>query len=111
MSLTTITEKALANTPISRAEALSILETPEAERLNLMQAAFKVRTRNFGKKVKCCMLINAQSGDCSEDCCYCSQSKISKALIEKYRLVDKEKMVAGSARNHANQTCNYAIVT
>jgi biotin synthase len=39
------------------------------------------------------VLLNAQSGICPEDCNYCSQSKISKAPVEKYKLLPEDVIV------------------
>lgn len=47
------------------------------------------------KKVKLNMIMNAKSGLCPENCGYCSQSSISKAPIESYRMVDKHILLKG----------------
>lgn len=110
MNWSRLAEKAMGS-GIDRDEALTVLYAPETETLPLLQAAYQVRKKHFGNKVKCCMLINAQSGACSEDCAYCSQSKVSKALIEKYKLVDTQTMVDGGEKFRKNRTKNYSIVT
>ncbi len=111
MNWNTLAETVLVGETISKEDALRVLTADNDEILPILNAAYAVRRKFFGKKVKCCMLINAQSGNCSEDCAYCTQSKDSKALIEKFRLVDKDTMVTGSKRYRANKTCNYSIVT
>ena len=58
-------------------------KTSDSRLLELLQAAFRVRERYFGKTVRLQMLLNAKSGACQEDCGYCSQSAVSTAPIER----------------------------
>ena len=50
----------------------------------------------IGNRVKICILQNARSGRCPEDCHYCSQSRLSKASIEKYPLRTKAQLLEGA---------------
>ena len=88
-----LADKALRDEPLTREEARSILCAPDAQLENLLQAALRVREAHFGRRVKLCLLLNAQSGICPEDCGYCSQSKVSQAPVQKYRLLPQEKIV------------------
>jgi biotin synthase len=69
---------------------------PQEDILTILHAAFRVRNRFFGKTVYLHMLINAKSGLCSEDCSYCSQSKVSDARITRYPLVDMDTLISGA---------------
>jgi biotin synthase len=60
----------------------------------LVSEAYQVRRAFFGNHVHVQVLRNAKSGLCSEDCRYCSQSRVSEAHIEKYPLVSPEKLLA-----------------
>jgi biotin synthase len=51
----------------------------------VLWAAFAVRVRHFGRRVKLCVLNNARSGLCPEDCGYCSQSAVATSDIPRYR--------------------------
>ena len=88
MNYTLLADKALNDQPFTQEECLEVLRTPEEDILLLLQAAYMVRKTYFGKKVYLHMLLNAKSGLCTEDCSYCSQSKVSDAAIEKYPLMD-----------------------
>ena len=68
----------------------------------LLEATRRVRETHFGKRVKVCVLLNAQSGICPEDCNYCSQSKISTAEVEKYKLLPEDEIVARAEQAAAN---------
>ena len=91
-------DKALANKPLTRTQALAVLAAPDAVILDQLAAAYRVRRRYWGDRVRLHFLLNAQSGLCPEDCHYCSQSKISDAAIEKYPLMAKEQIVAAAQR-------------
>ncbi len=93
MDFQILAQKALRDELITRDEAKSVLTSPDSQLDELLEAAFSVREAHFGLRVKLCLLLNAQSGICPEDCGYCSQSKVSKAPVEKYKLLPQEKIV------------------
>src|SRR5262249_9197511 len=76
----------LAGGEIARTAALCVLTAPDGEVPDLLRATARVRERHHGRRVKLCLLRNARSGLCPEDCHYCSQSAISDAAIPRYRL-------------------------
>ena len=59
----------------------------------------------------CNFLINAKSGMCGEDCAYCSQSKVSKAEINKYDLLGEDKILDGARLAAERKAKTYCIVT
>ena len=77
-------------------EGLAILRSGDDELLDLLAAAYRVRRRWFGNCVNLNYLINAKSGHCGEDCGYCSQSRVSKAEIPRYRLVTADEIRQGA---------------
>ncbi len=94
----------------SREEGLAILDTPQEKLLDLVNAAYRIRSRYFGNTIRLQMLLNAKSGACQEDCHYCSQSTISTAPIERYALVSPEKMLEGARRAAQAKAQRYCIV-
>ncbi|WHY00157.1 biotin synthase BioB [Neobacillus sp. DY30] len=100
----------LGGIEVSNEEALSILECPDDDVLLLMHAAFQIRKRVYGKKVKLNMIMNAKSGLCPENCGYCSQSSISTAPINSYRMVNKDTILEGAKRAHDLNIGTYCIV-
>ncbi|HXX75575.1 MAG TPA: biotin synthase BioB [Nitrospiraceae bacterium] len=105
-----LANKALLDERLSRSECQAVLDTPDDELLTLLQAAFTVRSRYFGKTVRLQMLMNAKSGACQEDCHYCSQSAVSTAPIERYNLLPQEQMIAGARQAAASKAQRYCIV-
>jgi biotin synthase len=60
---------------LNRAEALRLTEiTGEANILKLCAAADKIRHECCGNTVDLCSIVNVKSGNCSENCSFCSQS-------------------------------------
>ena len=104
-------ERALRGDAPSRHEALEVLRAPDAELRDLLLAAFTVRERHWGRAVKLCMLRNARSGLCPEDCHYCSQSASSTAPIDTYRLMPTEDLVAGARAAATRGARRYCMVT
>ncbi len=91
-------------------QAEEILASSNDELLDLVAAAFRLRQRYFGKTVQLYFLVNAKSGLCPEDCGYCSQSKISSAPIEKYRMLSADQLLDGARVAAERQSKTYCIV-
>lgn len=106
-----LAERSLAGDAPSREEALMVLHSPDSELRNLLNAAYRVREQHHGRRVKVCLLRNARSGLCPEDCHYCSQSAISDAAIPRYRLDSVTELLAGARRAAATGAKRYCMVT
>ncbi|HEY6974244.1 MAG TPA: biotin synthase BioB, partial [Nitrospiraceae bacterium] len=59
-----LANKAVRAELLNRSECQTVLNTPDDDLLALLQAAFTVRSRYFGKTVRLQMLQNAKSGAC-----------------------------------------------
>ncbi len=86
--------------PLTVDESLAILRAPDEDVPEIVAAAHRVRQRHFGNTVKVNFLVNIKSGICPEDCHYCSQSKLSKAPIDKYPLMRGEDIITAARRGH-----------
>ncbi|PAE23734.1 biotin synthase BioB [Bacillus sp. 7894-2] len=95
---------------LTDSEAMSILNCPDDELLDLLHSAYKIRHHHYGNRVKLNMIINTKSGLCPENCGYCSQSSISTAPIEKYRMMDKDSILQGAEQAHQLNVGTYCIV-
>ena len=103
--------KSLGGDALTRDEAQSVLSLPDERTPEALQAAFEVRKARWGKRVKICVLQNARSGLCPEDCHYCSQSAVSKAEIEKYRLLPVDQLLENAGRAYEAKSRRYCMVT
>ncbi len=105
-----LADQVISGYEIEQPEALQLLNTPDNQILDLLAGAFRIRHHYFSNTVQLYFLMNAKSGLCPEDCSYCSQSKISKAPIEKYNLLDREKLLDGAKLAVERDSKTYCIV-
>lgn len=101
---------ALQSGSISSEDALRILQAPDEDLLSILNAAYRVRHEYFGNTVQLYYLKNAKSGLCPEDCSYCSQSKISDAPIERYAMLNAERLLDGARKAAESNARTYCIV-
>src|SRR3972149_6316596 len=106
-----IADRGIQDNNLSKREVMAVLQAPDIEVLNILSAAYTVRHHFYGNKIRIHILQNAKSGLCPEDCSFCSQSSISKAPTEKYRLLTKDELVAGAYRARELFASKYCIVT
>jgi biotin synthase len=105
-----LAKKVLEGQEITNEEALSILECPDEDLLLLLHGAYQIRKHYYGNLVKLNMIINTKSGACPENCGYCSQSIISTAPIETYKMMSKDEMVKGAETAYNLNVGTYCIV-
>jgi biotin synthase len=111
MNWNLLSAKSLEGLALTRRESRDVLEAPSSETVKLVAAAYEVRKRHFGNRVRLNYLFNAKSGLCPEDCHYCSQSKISSAPIDKYPLKSVQEtleMAERAVASHAGRFCMVA---
>lgn len=111
MDWSALARRILGDQALTRDEGLAILNAPDSELLSLLDAAWQVRHRHFGRKVHLYYLKNAKSGLCPEDCGYCSQNVNSTAEIPKYSLLSEPAILEGARQAAASQARTYCIVT
>jgi biotin synthase len=93
-----LTAAALERRQPERDDALALLRTSDDDIQAVVAAAFEVRRRFFGRRVKLNFLLNMKSGLCPEDCHYCSQRRDSTADILKYPMLGAEESVEAAGR-------------
>ncbi|MEX2026067.1 MAG: biotin synthase BioB, partial [Pirellulaceae bacterium] len=105
-----LADRVLAGEPVTEADALALLQSPDDDLLELLSAAYKIRRRYWSNTVQLYFLMNAKSGLCPEDCHYCSQSKVSEAEIPKYNLLSRDKLLDGARLAADRNSRTYCIV-
>lgn len=105
-----LAEKVLDGYVVTKEEALALVQAPDEDLLDLMNAAYQIRKNYYGNKVKLNMIINAKSGLCPEDCGYCSQSIAADTPVEKYALLNKDSILAGAQEAIKRKAGTYCIV-
>ena len=104
-------ERVLGGRAATRDEALAVLRSGDDDLLDLLQAAYRIRRRYFGRRVHLHVLRNARSGMCTEDCAFCSQSAAAEAGIEAYGLQGADEIVEGAEQAGRAGAYRYCIVT
>jgi len=92
-------------------EALVLATANDADRIDLIASANRVREHVRGTAVDICSIVNAKSGACSEDCRYCAQSSHYSTDAPVYPLVDVERMAEAAAGARQNGARRFCIVT
>lgn len=110
MNYRELAQNVLEGYELTDSQAMEILNCPNEELLDLLYSAYKIRHHYYGNQVKLNMIINTKSGLCPENCGYCSQSSISTAPIEKYRMMDKKSILKGATQAHQLNVGTYCIV-
>ncbi|OGS23025.1 MAG: biotin synthase BioB [Elusimicrobia bacterium RIFOXYA2_FULL_39_19] len=86
---------------ISFDDAFALTGTENKDLYFLFALANSVREKYRGNKVNLCALTNAKSGNCTEDCKFCSQSAHHNSKVEEYPLINEDEIV-----NQARETIN-----
>lgn len=90
-------------------EEIFALEGPELW-AGLAEAG-QVRERRCGRQVSFCVIINAKSGMCSEDCAFCSQSARAASQVPHYPLLSREELVDAAEQAAAAGASRFSLVT
>lgn len=104
-------DRALGGGAIGREEGLAILRSDDDELLPLLHAAYRIRFRHAGRRVRVHVLRNAKSGRCPEDCSFCSQSARFETPISTYPLQGADELVAGAREAVSMGAVTYCMVT
>ncbi len=94
---------------------------PEAERfieaegwpevMELAAQATRIREKFTGKEVDLCALVNAKSGQCAENCNFCSQSGHWNTGVSTYPLMDPDQIVERAKQAKEFGAKRFCIVT
>jgi biotin synthase len=93
------------------------LSPPEIESLRalpcreLMSKALETKLARRGKSLSLCSIINAKSGQCSEDCRFCTQSAHFRTDTPVYPLKTAEEIVAAAKQAKKDGASHFSIVT
>jgi biotin synthase len=104
-------EKIINKENFEKKDLLQVLKIEKKDLLKLLYITDKVRYHFFKDKIGLCKIMNAKSGNCSEDCIFCTQSFASSAKIEKYEFRDSQDIVEASKQISLLPVKRFGIVT
>jgi len=107
--LQTTQEKLLSGASIDRETALCLSLSADPEELYVL--ADTVRRHFMGDHFHLCSIVNARSGNCSEDCRFCAQSAHHHAGVTSYEMVDVDEAMTQARDNDAYGIHRFSLVT
>lgn len=94
---------------INEEQAKELAAAPDKEAL--YEAAHQITRHFMGNKFDTCSIINAKSGNCSEDCKWCAQSGHYKTNVTLYPLLPAEECIRHATYNYKQGIGRFALVT
>ena len=94
---------------LDRESMLSLILTSKLN--SLCELADQIRQQFLGNYFHLCSIINARSGNCTEDCRFCSQSARYHTGVETYGVIDKEQALAMAKENDIFGVHRLSLVT
>ncbi len=76
-----------------------------------LHKANALREAHFGPRVSLCVIINAKSGLCSEDCAFCSQSVRARTEVPAYPLLPREQLLEAAQAAAEAGASRFSLVT
>ncbi|MBP2674783.1 MAG: biotin synthase [Deltaproteobacteria bacterium] len=106
-----IREQAMSGEGIGKADALKVLSLPDSALWRLLDVTESVRRHFKGDGIRLCSIVNAKSGQCSEDCSFCSQSSRSTARIPRHPLLSPAEIFRAAQEAKERGAREFSIVT
>lgn len=104
-------KKVLAGEAVTFDEALALTAIEEADIPILLGVANKVRETFTGNFVDTCQIVNARSGNCSEDCKFCAQSAHHEVKLDVYPLMSEDEILKAAKKAETDGAYRFCIVT
>ncbi|KJR96583.1 MAG: biotin synthase [Peptococcaceae bacterium BRH_c4a] len=106
-----IYDRILGGGDITEDEAFYLTRIKGTEILNLVSAANRV-TRHFrGDRLEICSIVNAKSGNCSEDCSFCAQSSRYKTGAKIYPMAAPREILDQALAMERRGAKRFSLVT
>src|SRR5579863_792345 len=103
-------EKAISGGSLSYEEGCRLASLCGPDLFDLIASANRVRVHFFGNRIHLCSIVNAKSGNCSEDCKFCAQSARYPAEIPAYPLMDSKGILEAAKEAASNGAEAFGIV-
>ncbi|OGG56239.1 MAG: biotin synthase BioB [Candidatus Handelsmanbacteria bacterium RIFCSPLOWO2_12_FULL_64_10] len=91
-------------------EAMALMDLEGEGLVDLLGLANRLRRRHKGDRVSFCSIVNARSGNCSEDCTFCAQSAHFQTGIQTYPLMSPERVLSAAADAYSMKALRFGIV-
>ncbi|MDH3348074.1 MAG: biotin synthase BioB [Desulfobulbaceae bacterium] len=109
LSIKSLVKSIISGEKLDVTTARELLHYPDGE--ELFAGADTLRRHFCGNRFHLCSIINARSGECSEDCIFCAQSVHHCTEIEKYDLIAPGKALDMAINNDEHGVRRLSLVT
>ncbi|MBN1489245.1 MAG: biotin synthase BioB [Phycisphaerae bacterium] len=105
-----LAKQVLSGTPLSRDEAEVLAGLPRSALPMLFAWAHRIRLHFVGAAVKCCSIVSAKTGACTEDCAFCSQAARRRNAATATGSLDPNDVVSAADDAARNGASSFGIV-
>ncbi|MDD6210644.1 MAG: biotin synthase BioB [Bacteroidales bacterium] len=102
-------DRVLSGEHINKSEALTLSQCSDKEML--YKAAHEITRYYLGNLFDTCSIINAKSGNCTENCKWCAQSKHYRTKADIYPLVSEEEVLRHAHNSEKYEITRFSMVT
>lgn len=106
-----LTQRALNGGTVTAAEGRWLIGLDDDYTPWLMAGADRIRKTFRGNEIEVCAISNVRSGNCSENCSFCSQSGHSKTAAPAYDYISKEQLLAQAKQAREWGAADFGIVS
>lgn len=112
--ITDLKERILQGGRITFDEAKRLIDIPVSDRGtidHLIDAAREITQKISSIDADLCSLVNAKSGNCTEDCAFCAQSSHYQTGVNTYEILDEESILKSGQAAEARGVDRFCVVT
>lgn len=103
-------DRVIAGTPLDRPAADWLAALGPEHNHDLFRAATRIREHHHGRRVRCCSIVAAKVGRCSEDCAFCSQSAHYDTPVKGLTVVQPDRVFQAAEDAAAHGADSFGIV-
>jgi biotin synthase len=103
-------EKALSGARLTAEEGCHLMRLSGPDVIDLIASANRVRLHYWGDTINLCSIVNAKSGDCSENCNFCAQSAYHDTGLPTYSLMASDDILHAAADAASYKAAAFGIV-
>ncbi|HGX93023.1 MAG TPA: biotin synthase BioB, partial [Candidatus Tenderia sp.] len=106
-----ITKRILGGGEMSAAEGRWMIGLEDDYTPWLMAGADRIRKANRGNEIEVCAIANVRSGNCSENCSFCSQSGHHQTDAPAYDYISSDQLLAQARQAREWGASDFGIVS
>jgi len=107
----TIFKAALSGISLTDTQIRTLIDAQGTDLDTMLDYARQIREQTVGNTAHLCAIINARSGQCSEDCAFCAQSSHHGGKSETYPLIDTATALDAARRAKEQGAARFSLVT